>query len=127
MKAHGSFELAVENRTMMIKIFGAWNYEAVMAFGAEYVQQVEKLNSEPWACVLDLSAWELVTPDVWEQAAELSKLSNDSNLKYYAVICSSNIQQVLISKNEESLTNVETKLFENMQQARAWLQEVEML
>lgn len=127
MQAHGSFELAVSNRTLIIKAIGAWNYETMLQFGSEYIQLVEQFQSDTWACLIDLEEWDLATPDIWEYADQLGELSNDSKLKYQAVICASNIQQILVAKNQQALTNVETKFCDDLPQARAWLKSVGVL
>ena len=55
---------------------------------------------------------------------ELNEWGNLNNQKYEVVVCGLSIQQALLEKSHEVLTNVETKFSENLKQAYEWLETV---
>ena len=40
-----------------------WNYEAIVEWGNEFKNIVIQMSNKPWACIVDLTAWDLGTPD----------------------------------------------------------------
>lgn len=124
MNEHGSFRMEVVEQTLIIKCFDAWNSETVERLCKEYKAQVSKIYDKPWACLVDLSGWELSTPDMWEKIDELNIWANANNQRYEAVICSMSIQKTLMEASHEVLTNVETKFCKTPQQAYLWLEQV---
>jgi hypothetical protein len=124
MQSHGSFELSIKDQTLIVKAIGAWNYETAVNCGKEYKRLVHKLKLKPWACLVDLTEWELFTPDASDYIDELNEWGNLNNQKYEVVVCGLFIQQALLEKSHEVLTNVETKFSENLKQAYEWLETV---
>ncbi len=124
MQSHGSFKLFIKDQTLVVKAIGAWNYEEAVSFGNEYKRLVCKLRDKPWGCLVDLTEWELFTPDASDYIDELNEWGNINNQKYEAVVCDLSIHQDLLEKSHEVLTNVETKFCENLQQAHEWLEAV---
>jgi len=121
MQEHGSFKIEVIDQTLIIKCFDAWNVETVIRLCREYKEHVEGIKDKPWACLVDLSQWELSTPDMWNEINKLNEWGNINNQKYEAVICSMSLQQMLMEESHTVLTNVETKFCDNMEQAYNWL------
>tara|TARA_R110001583_G_scaffold155625_1_gene307280 strand:- start:507 stop:896 length:390 start_codon:yes stop_codon:yes gene_type:complete len=124
MREHGSFQMTIVDQTIVIQCFGTWNLETVLRLCEEYKELVEKINEKPWACLVDLSQWELATPAMWNEISELNEWSNNNNQKYEAVIYSLSIQRALMVDSHIVLTNVETNFFENLDQAYKWLKSV---
>ena len=127
MQEHGSFQMKIVEQTLIIKCFDAWNLETVLRLCKEYKGLVEQINDKPWACLVDLSQWELATPEMWDEISELNKWGNSNNQKYEAVICSTSLQKTLMEDSHKVLTNVETKFCENIEQAYEWLNSVGVL
>ena len=63
MLEHGSFEFEVVEQTLVVKCFDAWNVETVLRMCSEYKDHVKKINDKPWACLVDLTQWELVSSE----------------------------------------------------------------
>ena len=124
MNEHGSFRMEVVEQTLVIQCFDSWNAETVERLCTEYKAHVSKINNKPWACLVDLSAWELSTPDMWEKIDELNIWANANNQRYEVVICSMSIQKALMEASHDVLTNVETTFCNNTQQAYQWLEQV---
>ena len=127
MVEHGSYSLSISKQTLYVQCFGAWNLETAQHMGEQYKALVLKICEEPWACLLDLTKWELGTPEVWDYIDELNEWGNNHNQKFEAVVCCLSLQRALIEKSHEVLTEVDGRFFENMEQARAWLKSVSAL
>ena len=127
MQEHGSFKIEVIDQTLIIKCFDAWNLETVIRLCREYKEHVESIKDKPWGCLVDLSQWELSTPDMWDEINKLNEWGNINNQKYEAVICSMSLQQMLMEDSHTALTNVETNFCDNIEQAYDWLNSVGVL
>ena len=108
----------------MVKAIGAWNYETALSCGEEYKRLVCEIKEKPWACLLDLTEWELFTPDASDYIDELNEWGNINNQKYEVVVCGLSIQQDLLEKSHEVLTNVETKFCDSLADAYKWLEAI---
>jgi hypothetical protein len=124
MKAHGSYKLEVNKHTVTFKAYDSWNYEAAFEWGEEIKGIVNQLKNEPWACLVDLTEWELATPDTRTYISELYSWLNDQNLKYIAVIFGLSIQKEVLEHTYSILTNVEKKYCVDLEQANNWLHSV---
>lgn len=124
MQEHGSYSLEIKNKTHILKAYGAWNYETVKRWGAETKQLVSTIKSNPWACLVDLTDWELATPDAREYVSNLNLWFNDNNLKYLAVVYSLYLQKEILKISHAALTNVEIKYFETLEEGEKWLNDV---
>jgi hypothetical protein len=127
VQEHGSFEMKIQDSTLIFKCIDAWNYETALRFGDEYKKLILSFNGAPWACLVDLTQWEFTTPDVWELVDELNEWGNSKNQKYEAVVCSLIIQKVFLEKSHDLLTNVETKFCDNLEEAYSWLKSLGVL
>ncbi|PKI16594.1 hypothetical protein [Colwellia sp. 12G3] len=122
MNEHGSFSMKIVDRTLMVEAVGAWNLETAIRWGQEFKLLVSSIEELQWACLVDLSNFELAIPEVWEHLDSVNKWSNLHNQKYEAVVCSLSLQKVLIEKSHAALTNVETKFCEDLNEAFEWLE-----
>ncbi len=127
MQSHGSFEVTIIDQTLTVKAFGAWNYETALSYGEEFKQLACKLRNKPWACLLDLTEWELFTSDSWDYLNELNEWCNINNQKYEVIICSSPTQKALLEKTHVLLPNVEARFFDDFENAYKWLKHVGVL
>ena len=127
MQPHGSFKLSVIDRVIIIEAIGAWNYEAAVVFANEYKKRIEQLNKRPWACLIDLTNWELFTPEASDYLDDINRWAERNNQRFEVVVCGLSIQKALLEKNQEAFTNVETKFCENIEQAYEWLKSVGVL
>ncbi|MDA8622168.1 hypothetical protein N9L48_05925 [Psychrosphaera sp.] len=127
MQEHGSFEINIIDQTIVVNCYGSWNHETVKRMCNEYKEHALQINDKDWACLVDLSQWELATPEMWNEIQKLNEWSNNNNQKFEAVICSLYIQKTLMEQSHTVLTNVETKFCDNIEQAYAWLNSVGVL
>ena len=104
-----------------IKAFGSWNFETTSRWCLEYKNHIEFIKNNPWTRILDLTLWELTTPDVRNIVDEVNTWANINNQKFEIVICPLAIQQKLAERAHQVLTDVEIKYCKNLQEAHEWL------
>lgn len=126
MLEHGSYKFEINQQTLVVRCFDAWNIETVISMCHEYKIHVNKIKNKPWACLVDLTQWELSTPGMWDHIDELNEWGNINNQKYEAVVCSSSLQQHFMENSHEVLTNVESKFFDTLPQAYQWLESLDV-
>jgi len=124
MQEHGTFNIDLRGQTVRVKLYDQWNYEVTVRFVQEFKLKALTICNKPWACVVDLSEWELGTPDIWELLEEGNVWSSEHNQKYEASISQLAVHKQIMEKTDESFSNVETKAFNNETQALAWLESV---
>lgn len=122
MKEHGAFNMQVVDQTLIVKCFDNWNHETVKRLCKEYKNHVRGISDKPWGCLVDLSHWELSTPEMWDEIDDLNTWGNANNQRFEAVVCSLVIQKELMVASHEVLTNVETTFCDNIEQAYLWLE-----
>ena len=124
MQTHGSYKLQVHKHTVTFIAYDSWNYEAVVEWGNEFKGIVMQMNNEPWVCIVDLTEWELGTPEARGYLSELYIWLNNQNLKYLAVICGLSIQRDILEQTYKILTKVERKYCIDLDEANDWLKNV---
>lgn len=124
MEKHGSYELKVNNNIVTLKAYDAWNYETITAWGKDFKNIVMHMNNKPWACLVDLTEWELGTPDGRSYLYDLHLWLNSQNLKCLAIVCALSIQKEVLEEIYRILTNVDREYFESIDEAVDWLSSV---
>ncbi|MEI6898183.1 MAG: hypothetical protein V5786_12025 [Psychromonas sp.] len=121
MQEHGTFEMKNCGQVITLKVFGGWNYETTLRWCKEYKAHIDSIKSAPWARLIDLTFWELTTPDVWGRVDEVNTWANENNQAYEVVICPLSIQKQLLERAHEVLTNVEIVFCNDIKEAEIWL------
>ncbi|AZQ84275.1 hypothetical protein EKO29_09725 [Colwellia sp. Arc7-635] len=118
---HGSFEFEVVGQILIMRPKGAWNFETALRCCQEYKELAKTLLHSPWACLVDLSSWELGTPDIWNEIDKVNAWADQNNEKFEAVICSNSLQITLLEQTYNKYKNVQTAFFETESEALKWL------
>ncbi|WP_426414689.1 hypothetical protein [Aestuariirhabdus sp. LZHN29] len=121
MREHGTYEMGVYDQIITLKVFGAWNLETTKRWCSEYRDHIQAVKSNPWARIIDLTFWQLTTPDVWEIVDDVNIFANDNNQKYEVVICPLSIQKEILGRAHQVLTNVEIEFCDSLPEAYQWL------
>jgi len=121
MQEHGSFEVKLVGQVLVIKAYDTWNVETVLRLCDECKSLTSQIIDEPWAAIIDLSCWELGTPEIWEPISKLDAWINENNYKYEAVIINSILQKILLERSHEVLSNAETRFCKDINEAFSWL------
>ncbi len=122
MQEHGTFEMELQGQVISLNVFGGWNFQTTSRWCSEYKTHIDSIKVKPWARIMDLTFWELTTPDVWEIVDEVNIWANSNNQKYEVVICPLSIQKQLLERAHQVLTNVEINFCENKKEAEEWLE-----
>jgi len=121
MNEHGSYELEIQGKMLVFRAYSSWNYDTTISWGKEAKDLASQLKHEPWICLIDMTKWELITPDVSEYIGEINLWVNENNLKYLAVVYDFEIQKKLLQKSYEVFTDVEFEFFKDLEEAKNWL------
>ncbi|MBQ4835225.1 MULTISPECIES: hypothetical protein [Pseudoalteromonas] len=121
MREHGNFEMYIKGQTIVVDAMGAWNLETALRWSDEYQKNVHLLADKPWACLVNLTQFELLVPEAWAHIKRYSQWSNEQNQQYEAVVCGASYQQALVELIHEAMPNVDTQIFLNLDDAKSWL------
>lgn len=112
---HGSFEFEIQGQILIMRPLGAWNFETAVRCCKEYKELANTINDSPWACLVNLSLWELGTPDIWHEIDKVNAWADTNNEKFEAVICSNSLQNTLLEQTYDKFKNVQTDFFTQRQ------------
>ena len=125
MREHGSYQIQLIGQVISTKLIGQWNYETTEHYVNDALAQAKLISDKPWACLIDLTEWELWTPDVWPLLEEANRWSAANNQKYEATITKMATHERVLEKTDEGFSGgVITQVFDNHQKALEWLQSV---
>ena len=124
MQEHGSFEIEVTGQTIRVKLYDQWNSETTVRFISEVKTKALTIYDKPWACLVDLSDWELGTPELWSLFDEANIWCSEHNQKYEASVSKLALHKQVMEKSDEAFIGVQTNAFGNTPDALAWLESV---
>ena len=117
------FRLEVLETLMLVTSHGPWDDRVARA----YVQAVEQLilshyQGRPWAVLHDGRQWELGTPEIQGILSEHMGKKLTGTLTHVAYVCGpSLIKRWQVFGIAKPATAYETRLFETLAEAEAWL------
>ena len=121
---HGSYRVSIVDRVLCLSVIGAWNREGMLAYLEEFRKLAAPLakDGRPWASFVDLSKWDLLTPDSLGPFNESAKWASVNNRTHLAIVSEeSSLMQWLGDKLLED-TGVEPRFFQSRLDAWEWLQ-----
>jgi hypothetical protein len=121
MEEHGEFKIEIIGAVMIVESFGAWNSETTNRMCNEIKARSNVLSLRPWGSLLDLSMWELATPEIWDSIKELHNWLNQNNHRYQAYVCGCYLHAELIETFQSSFINVKTNKCNTRSNALKWL------
>lgn len=121
MNEHGTFKITVTGQTIRVKLYDQWNYETSVRFCDEVKAEALLICNKPWAFLIDLSKWELGTPDSFTPFLEVNKWASKHNQACEASIPNLFIHKEIIKQTDLAFTGVKTKMFKNETEAIDWL------
>jgi hypothetical protein len=122
MREYGPFEMRVYEQKIILKVLDVWNLEATLRWCTEYKNHINSIKTAPWAGIIDLSCRGLSIPDIWEYVEDVHTWANTNNQKYEIIICPLPLQIYVLERAHKTLTNVEIKFCNNLQEAYQWLE-----
>lgn len=124
MNMHGGFKIDLHGNTLKVTAYDAWNLETSLCYCREYYRMAAKLYSRPWACLCDLTNWELLTPDSIEPIIASNMWSKKHNLKYESIACGSPLHMDATKQVQSVLTETKIRHFNTLRDAEQWLIEI---
>ena len=121
---HGSYRASIVDRVLCLSVVGAWNREGMLAYLKEFRELSAPLaeDGRPWASLVDLSNWDLLTPDSLDPFNESAKWASANNRTHVAIVSEeSSLMQWLSDKLLED-TGVDSRFFQTRRDAWEWLQ-----
>ena len=72
---HGNWTIQVdpEHHRLVTECLDSWNEAGAEAFCKEYMEQAERLASESWVGIVDVSDWQFGVEEIWQPIEELNK------------------------------------------------------
>lgn len=121
MLEHGSYKIELCKQVITVRFVGAWNKETSLKMCDEFQQEAKKIAGNPWACLIDLTKWELGGPEVWEPILQINHWCTENNQQLEAVVCSNLIQKYIVKELEKALPETESAFFSTEIEAKKWL------
>ncbi|NVK23444.1 MAG: hypothetical protein HWE10_00815 [Gammaproteobacteria bacterium] len=122
-RRHGSYKIEVNNQTITVRFYGSWSKETSEKMCKAFMQEVTAISNKPWACIIDLTEWELGVPEAWAPIAETNRWCAKNNQVFEAVVCTMSIQKFILKALQQELPNTESEFFASESQAINWLAE----
>lgn len=125
MKAHGHFDLWLDNNVVLARAKGQWNEEMAQVFSSEFKRISAPLIHKNWAHIVYLDDWELGTPDLEPIIIDLVTWLIEHNLKRTAQVYSPNMLKKFQMDRmvKETLGEFQRHVFPTEEEAFAWLQQ----
>lgn len=124
MKAHGHFDIWVDNRVVLARIKGQWNEDMAKIYADQFMSICAPLTSQNWAHIVYLDDWELGTPELEPIVIELVTWLLERNLKRTAQVYSpSMLKKFQMDRMvQESINDFERQTFATESEAFTWLE-----
>jgi len=126
---HGRYTIEREERTIFIRVMGAWNLEGYRDFVAAFKQEALALREQPWGVIVDIREWELSTPEVEAEEDELQLWTLHNNQRWRAFVSdASYIKALKIEEGAKPVEEgIESRFFSSHKDARQWFASLGLL
>jgi hypothetical protein len=121
--AHGEYQLERHGQIIILSCIGAWNDYTARKMCEEFLTHAKNISDQPWACLTDLSKWELGAPEIWPPLQKLYKWSNDHNQELQAIVTVTRLQKILMKRAHAPLTKMRVQQFPERTPALHWFTE----
>lgn len=120
---HGDYSLLVEDNLIQVQAFGAWNLEGKKRMTADLTASLKKLNSRRFFMLVDVSEFELGTPE-FQQFGCAEKINLvKRGLRKTAYVNrgqrTAHLQQ--LKQMQPELLEFQWRIFSTVNEARIWL------
>jgi hypothetical protein len=122
MKEHGSYKIELFKRVIIVRFFDTWNKETSLKMCGEFQKKAKILTGSPWACIVDLTNWDLGGPEVWEPIIQVNDWCTENGQELEAVICITELQKYILEKTQTALPKTESAFFNTEIEAKKWLE-----
>ena len=118
--------LEIEQRTLVIRFLGSWSGDIAEPFFADFQQIVKSIAPRgPWATLLDLTNWSIVSHDALRLGLETVALCDRNGRAHSALMMGSlDLGQMLVEMQIVDVKRPNMRHFATEEKARAWLAEL---
>ncbi|NRA61317.1 MAG: hypothetical protein HRU25_10500 [Psychrobium sp.] len=119
---HGNYEMYVVGKVLVSKSFGSWNEFTVKEFFEQYIEMSAPLINAPWGGLVDVSQWQLATPDAEKLAVIFEQWCIENNRHFVAIVGSSAITDFQLKRSgiKDKTDIVDVRHFESFDEAIDW-------
>jgi hypothetical protein len=123
MKAHGHFDIWLDNNVVLARLKGQWNEEMATIYADEFKKMASPLLEFDWSHIVYLDDWELGTPEFEPIVIELVSWLIERNLKRTAQVYSPNMLKTFQMDRmvKETFGDFQRQVFSNEKEAFLWL------
>lgn len=116
----------LEGRVLVIRFLGQWSGDIAEPFFNDFQSVVAEMSAGgPWATLLDLTRWSIVSEDALRMGLETVALCDNAGRKHAALMMGSlDLGQLLVERRIVDVSRSYMKHFPTERQARAWLREL---
>ncbi len=119
---HGSYEMYVVQKVLVSKSYGSWNEFTCKEFFGRYIELASPLTNEPWGGLVDVSQWQLATPDAEKLAVIFEQWCIENNRNFVAIVGSSSIINFQLKRSgiNNNTEIVDIRYFDTFDEAVDW-------
>lgn len=120
--AHGEYQILAEGNILLCRIHGSWNLHCANNFVADITERVKQFGGQPWARVINMTNYQLGTPEVTERMHRFGEWANENGCIQHNFIFSNDLQKDQVSTAYAAV--LEFGIFENEAEAVAHCREM---
>ena len=128
MRAHGDYSIEIRGHVVEVTVQSTWNAEGMAEFIEDFKRACMPFAGSAWAALVDLTNWELATPETAEQMDRLQEWCLANNQIYEAmVMAESALVEAQIKRYSMLIEDkLEQRYFSDRIEAQAWLNSLGM-
>jgi hypothetical protein len=121
-EAHGSFDIKVSGRILLVNVKGGWNIESAHDYSQAAQALIKPLFGAPWAVLAVMDEWELFTPDCSPVIQTLNQNAYRNGLVREAMVNQvDSVKLQAFPSAVEGFPQFERQIFRNKELAFEWL------
>jgi len=121
-----SYDISLVNRVLISKSFGSWDELTCLEFIEQYKSIASALTGQAWGGLIDVSQWQLATPDAEKLASKFELWCCEHNRQFVAIVGSSSLIDFQLKRSglEASCDQVQVRAFTEFNDAVDWFKEL---
>jgi len=125
----GSYEVTLHGRTLLVTICGVLELELALRLMLQAKILIDELPHDHWASLVDLRQWGLHPPEIVTFVQEFQEWASQQGQLAEAAVVDDSVLKVMARDRliEDSRPNVHQEYFVTLEQAREWLEALDLL
>ena len=124
----GSYEITLQNRTLLVTISGILELELALRLMLQAKIIIDELPHDHWASLVDLRQWGLHPPEIVTFVQEFQEWASQQGQLAEAAVVADSVLKVMARDKliEDTRPNVHQEYFTTMEDAREWLEALDL-